>query len=49
MITAALIGAILERYQMGPDGIHGLAHWGRVMENGVAAGGRDRRFSTKSG
>jgi len=29
-----LLPVILAQYQLNPDGIHGVAHWGRVLENG---------------
>lgn len=31
-----LLSAIASQYQLEPDGPHGLAHWGRVLENGLA-------------
>jgi uncharacterized protein len=31
-----LLSAIAEQYQLSPEGPHGLAHWGRVLENGLA-------------
>ncbi|MEA1910962.1 MAG: hypothetical protein U9N32_04685, partial [Spirochaetota bacterium] len=34
-ISAELIKAILSEYQLPLDGIHGLSHWARVMENGL--------------
>lgn len=30
-----LINAILAQYQLNPDHEHGLAHWARVLENGL--------------
>ncbi len=30
-----LVTAILEQYQLGLDGIHGLEHWARVCSNGI--------------
>lgn len=32
----ALLAAILETYALSPEGPHGVAHWARVMENGLA-------------
>jgi uncharacterized protein len=29
-----LVSAILTQYRLNPDGIHGVPHWGRVLENG---------------
>ena len=26
---------ISQQYQLHPDGVHGLSHWGRVLENGL--------------
>ena len=49
MIDVALIQAIRSRYTLGWDGIHGLAHWGRVLENGVRLAeetGADERVVT---
>ncbi len=34
LITTRLISRILEDYALRPDGIHGVAHWARVLENG---------------
>ncbi len=34
-ITNELIRAILSGYKLPWDGIHGITHWARVMENGV--------------
>jgi uncharacterized protein len=31
----AILGAILEEYVLPWDGYHGIAHWARVLENGV--------------
>ena len=33
-ITADLLREILARYPLNPWGLHGLAHWARVLENG---------------
>jgi uncharacterized protein len=30
----SLLTIILSRYQLSVDGVHGIAHWGRVLENG---------------
>jgi uncharacterized protein len=30
---------ILKHYQLDPAGIHGIDHWGRVLENGIQLGG----------
>ncbi len=35
MIQAKLIAGILAQYQLDPDSDHGLAHWARVLENGL--------------
>ncbi len=35
MISEKLIRAILAQYALSPKGIHGLLHWGRVLENGL--------------
>jgi hypothetical protein len=37
-----LLDVILSRYQLSVDGIHGVHHWGRVLENG-------RRLATVTG
>jgi uncharacterized protein len=34
ILAPALISRILEGYAMWPNGIHGVAHWARVLENG---------------
>lgn len=34
MITAPLLHAITAGYRLELDGVHGLAHWARVLENG---------------
>jgi uncharacterized protein len=34
MISQALIDAILAEYVLPLDGVHGLSHWARVLENG---------------
>ena len=31
----AIVGAILNEYSLPWDGLHGVAHWARVMENGL--------------
>ncbi|MFH1844316.1 MAG: hypothetical protein ABIF77_14025 [bacterium] len=35
LITPALINTILDQYELNVLGKHGLAHWGRVLENGL--------------
>lgn len=35
MDTDAIIEAVLEEYQLPWFGLHGLSHWGRVLENGL--------------
>ena len=30
-----IVNAILEEYALSPDGDHGVAHWARVLENGL--------------
>jgi uncharacterized protein len=35
MDTARIIAEILKDYPLSPWGAHGLAHWARVMENGL--------------
>lgn len=42
VITREIISAILAQYSLPLYGVHGLAHWARVLENG-------RRLSTLSG
>jgi len=32
--SRALLPLILEHYLLNPEGIHGVRHWGRVLENG---------------
>ncbi len=34
MISPALIQAILDQYTLALDGVHGVTHWARVLENG---------------
>ena len=34
MLMIKLIERILKDYGLPPDGIHGIGHWGRVLENG---------------
>jgi uncharacterized protein len=34
LITPPLLSRILEGYALRPNGIHGVAHWARVLENG---------------
>src|SRR5262245_26713220 len=35
MISAELVRAILGSYLLPRDGVHGVAHWARVLENGL--------------
>lgn len=35
LVPAPLVRTILEGYALRPDGIHGLAHWARVLETGL--------------
>ncbi len=35
MITQTLISTILEKYCLPLNGIHGVSHWARVLENGL--------------
>jgi uncharacterized protein len=35
LILKPIIHAILEEYRLPRDGIHGVTHWGRVLENGL--------------
>jgi uncharacterized protein len=42
LLTPELVAAILAQYHLPPSGIHGVAQWARVLENGrrlAAAGG----------
>jgi uncharacterized protein len=34
MLDKKLINQIIEQYSMSLDGLHGIAHWARVLENG---------------
>ncbi len=34
LLTPALVSRILDGYALKPNGIHGVAHWARVLENG---------------
>ncbi len=34
LLTPALLSRILDGYALRPNGIHGVAHWARVLENG---------------
>jgi uncharacterized protein len=34
MILKALIDDILRQYSLSPQGVHGVSHWARVLENG---------------
>jgi uncharacterized protein len=42
LIQPGLVALILSRYCLSPHGIHGIAHWARVLENG-------RRLSADTG
>lgn len=45
-LTPELLASILERYPLSPEGVHGVAHWARVLENGLRLAettGADRR------
>ena len=46
MVSRDLLASILSRYALPRNGIHGLPHWGRVLENGrmlsEATGARTR-------
>jgi uncharacterized protein len=42
MISQALIDSVLAEYSLPLEGIHGLAHWARVLENG-------RRLAARTG
>lgn len=47
--TGAILGRILEGYALPLRGFHGVAHWARVLENGLAiaeASGADPRVVT---
>lgn len=35
IVSKGLLEAILARYALPRDGVHGLAHWARVLENGL--------------
>lgn len=35
-ITPDLIRAIIDQYTLTPNGIHGIAHWARVYDNGMS-------------
>ncbi len=41
-VIRTLLPLILEQYKLDPEGIHGVPHWGRVLENG-------RRLSAVTG
>ncbi len=34
VVTASLVASILEDYALPRQGVHGVAHWARVLENG---------------
>ena len=38
LLTPPLLSRILDGYALRPNGIHGLAHWARVLENGRRLG-----------
>jgi uncharacterized protein len=38
IIRPGLMRAILDQYTLPRDGAHGIAHWGRVLENGLRIG-----------
>lgn len=42
MIDAALLSIVLEAYALPWDGLHGVSHWARVLENG-------RRLAKRTG
>ncbi len=35
MVDSALVAAILRQYVLSWNGLHGVAHWARVLENGL--------------
>jgi uncharacterized protein len=35
MLEPELLRAILSQYRLNPEGIHGIGHWARVLENGL--------------
>lgn len=37
--TDAILDAVLDSYALPWNGVHGLAHWGRVLENGLRIAG----------
>ena len=41
MISPQLIAEIRDRYRLDWDGIHGVAHWARVRNNGLALAARN--------
>ncbi|MFP4394842.1 MAG: hypothetical protein ACLFTI_06220 [Anaerolineales bacterium] len=40
MISPALIQTILDQYALAIDGVHGVTHWARVLENGLRLAAR---------
>ena len=42
MIQPEMIREILSNYSLDVMGIHGISHWGRVLENGLKLAGRSR-------
>ena len=41
VLTPALLRAIVHQYSLPWRGTHGLAHWGRVLENGLRIGSEE--------
>ncbi len=38
LVSPSLLSRILEDYALRPNGVHGVAHWARVLENGRRVG-----------
>jgi uncharacterized protein len=38
LLTPSLLSRILQDYALWPNGVHGVAHWARVLENGKRVG-----------
>ncbi|MGE5072432.1 MAG: hypothetical protein ACM3MF_03315 [Anaerolineae bacterium] len=38
LVTPRLLSRILDGYALRPNGVHGIAHWARVLENGRRVG-----------
>ena len=36
LVTPALMAAVRDQYRLRWDGVHGAAHWGRVLDNALA-------------